>query len=630
MKKYWVYDLETLPYLFTATFLDRDSDDVRQFVVSKNKDERKELLKFLKEEVLGLIGYNCIRFDAQILEYIYRHLDFTPEDIRRYAAIITSDDQLPEVPEWKLRIPHLDLYLINHFDNKNRRVSLKWCEFAMDLPNIEDLPSQGEGNNWEEMVLSYNLNDCVATKELYFKSKPLIEIRKNIQKLYGLSCINYSNSRLGAELVLDLYCKKTGKYKRDVRSLRTYRSTINIRDVIFPYIKFKSKELQSLLSFFSSKEISSLKGEIEHSVKYKGFTFDYGSGGIHGSVKNKVIKCDDYFCIIDADVASLYPSIAIVNKLYPEHLGIEFTEVYENDIVAVRLREKAKKEEGNKAIVEGFKEAANSCYGKSNDYTSFMYDPKYTATTTINGQLMLTMLAESLMEIENLTLIQINTDGATVKLPCDKIEQYYNICNEWMLITKLQLEYANYSAMYIQDVNNYISIYTNGKTKCKGLFEFENIPLHKNKSHNIIPIAIYEYFVKGKPIEDTIKNHRNIYDFCAGVRAKSSDVKGKSHFELHWIEGSELKKRKLSKTVRYFISKKGQYLFKCYPDGSQVHIEAPLNLGKMKKDWKVTYFNKYYPVVNFEDYDIDYSYYIHKAREIIHSLEGDIRQTTLF
>ena len=124
MKRIWIYDLETLD-IFTATFLDRDSDEKRQFIVSETKDDRTNLLLFLKEEVLGLIGYNCIKFDAQVLEYIYRNPQFTPDDIKRYAAIITSDDQLPEVPEWKLRIPHLDLYLINHFVNKNRRISLK-------------------------------------------------------------------------------------------------------------------------------------------------------------------------------------------------------------------------------------------------------------------------------------------------------------------------------------------------------------------------------------------------------------------------------------------------------------------------------------------------------------------------
>lgn len=145
--------------------------------------------------------------------------------------------------------------------------------------------------------------------------------------------------------------------------------------------------------------------------------------------------------------------------------------------------------------------------------------------------------------------------------------------------------------------------------------------MHKNKSHSIIPKAVYEHFVNGKSIEDTILNHKNIFDFCGGVRARKTDKKGASWYELRSISGTDIKKEKLSKTVRYYVSKKGKWLFKCYEDGSYAHVEAPLNLGKMKKDWKVTYFNKAYFLDNFEDYGIDYVFYIHKAREIINNIE---------
>lgn len=243
---------------------------------------------------------------------------------------------------------------------------------------------------------------------------------------------------------------------------------------------------------------------------------------------------------------------------------------------------------------------------------------------------MLSMLAEKLMKIENLQLIQINTDGLTCKLPKSKEEEYYAICKEWETITNLTLEYAYYSKMAIFDVNNYLAVYTNGKTKCKGRMEFQNIPLHKNKSHSIIPLAVYEYFVNNKPVEETIKNHQNIFDFCAGVKARQSDIKGKSWYELHSIVDNSIHKQKLSKTVRYFISKKGQWLFKCYEDGTQAHVEAPLKLKRTNKDWKVTYFNKSWKTDSMQEYDIDYLYYIYHAKEWITQIEGDKQQLTLF
>jgi len=126
MKKFYVYDLEVISNLFTATFLDRDSDEKRVFVLSQTRDDITALFTFLREEVAGLIGYNCLNYDSQILEYIFRNPKCNAWDIRNYSDYIISSQERSDVPEWKLKIPHLDLYRIHHFDNKNRRTSLKW------------------------------------------------------------------------------------------------------------------------------------------------------------------------------------------------------------------------------------------------------------------------------------------------------------------------------------------------------------------------------------------------------------------------------------------------------------------------------------------------------------------------
>lgn len=618
MKRIWVYDLEVFYDLFSATFIDRDSDDTRVFYIFKDVDQRSELFNFLNTEVEGLIGYNCLSYDSQILEFLFKKPNASTKELRNYSDIITSsEEKFPDIPEYALRIPHLDLFKIHHFDNKNRGVSLKWCEFAMDLPNIEDMPDSNNTSTWIQRVLEYNLNDVIATKELYMRTKNMIFLRKELSNLYHINLMNASNSRIGSELCLQLYCEYTNKSKKHVRSLRTYRSQIKVNELIFSYINFKTHHFQQILDHFKSLTISNTK-EINYSVKVNGVEYVYGSGGIHASVNSKIFRSNDEFIIIDLDVASLYPSIAVVNNLYPEHLGVEFTKVYSNDIVKVRLAEKAKKEKGNKSIIEGFKEAANSVYGKSNDLNSWLYDMKYTLTTTINGQLLLTMLVENLLEIPQLSVIQVNTDGISVILKRNDLDRYYDICRKWEDLTNLTLEFAEYKQMIVRDVNNYIAEYTNGKTKCKGAFEFENIPLHKNKSFSIVPRAVHDFFIKGIPVEDTIYNHKNIYDFCSGVRARSSDVRGKSYFVTYDVVDGEVVQNKLSKTVRYFISKKGQTLYKMYSNGSREHVEAPIKKGRQSKNWKVTIFNRYYPS---EDYNIDYSYYITKAYDLIYSIE---------
>jgi hypothetical protein len=58
MKRIWVWDLETLD-IFTATFLDRDSDETRIFVIDNELDDKEQMFEFLDNEVAGLIGL-CI------------------------------------------------------------------------------------------------------------------------------------------------------------------------------------------------------------------------------------------------------------------------------------------------------------------------------------------------------------------------------------------------------------------------------------------------------------------------------------------------------------------------------------------------------------------------------------------
>jgi hypothetical protein len=57
------------------------------------------------------------------------------------------------------------------------------------------------------------------------------------------------------------------------------------------------------------------------------------------------------------------------------------------------------------------------------------------------------------------------------------------------------------------------------KSNKKGEFEVDKkvgkqIAVHKSSSMRIVALAAQEYIINGTPVEDTIVNHKNIYDFC--------------------------------------------------------------------------------------------------------------------
>ena len=617
IRRIWVYDTETLN-IFTATFIDKDSDDTRVFILTSNINQIPELLNFLNTEVSGLIGYNSISFDAQVLEFIYRHPNCTAEDIRRYAQIITSDDnRRPDVPEWKLRIPQLDLFRALSLSVKAKRVSLKWCEFMMDLDNIEDMPSQGAGDNWIQQVLSYNFNDVVATKELYKRHLKDIQLRELLTKREKVNLINSTEPDMAKKLFSKYLAKAMYIPENDLKSMSTNRVVVNIKDIILPYIRFETDLLNMVKSSFAKLEVYE-NDKAEFNIKFGGIDITYALGGIHGALSSTIIRSTDTHIIKSADVKSFYPNLAIRNKFHPAHIPQEvFCNLYES---LYNERVSIPKSDPRNYIL---KILLNSTYGLTNDKYSFLRDRQFTLAICINGQLLLSQLFEAIiLGIPDSKLIMANTDGFEALIPREYEEKYYQICKDLEELTKLELEFVDYKSMIISDVNNYIAVYDNNKTKCKGKYEFENIPLHKNKSHSIIPKAVYEYFVNGIDIETTIYNHRNIFDFCAGVKAKKSTDSNGSRYELRYVNGSDIVKETLSKTVRYFISKKGKYLYKVYDSGEEEHVEAPVKLGSRRKDWKVTYFNKAFYPDNFADYDIDYSYYISKAREWIVAIEN--------
>lgn len=624
MKQVWVYDLETLN-IFTATFIAKDSDECRVFILTDNTNEIPELLNFLRNEVSGLIGFNCLTFDAQVLEYIFRNPNAIAENIRQYALIITNNEsnRIPDVPEWKLRIPHLDLFRALSLSVKAKRTGLKWTEFMMDMDNIEDMPSQGQGDNWIEQVKSYNKNDVIATKMLFQRYKYEIDLRNQLTIKEKVNLINSTEPDMARKLFAKYLSKAMGIPENDLKTMSTHRDIVNVKEILFPYITFKTELFQQVKTFFEKLSLKETDGA-DLTVNFQGLNIEFGLGGIHASVKNKIVESDENYIIKSLDVVSYYPNLAIKNGICAEHLPKDiFLNLYEGFF---KERQSIPKSDPRNYIL---KILLNSAYGLSNDQYSFLRDRKVTLSICINGQLLLTQLMENIAtNIPDSQLVMMNTDGFEVRIPREYETVYYQICQEWEKLTQLKLEYVDYSKMVIFDVNNYMSLSTEGKVKLKGKCEYKDIPLHKNKSHSIIPLAFYEYMINGKAVEDTIKNHRNIFDFCAGVKAKKSEQSGQSWFELRYINGSEEKRIKLSKTVRYYISKKGEYLFKCYPNSIE-HVEAPTKRGRFKKDWKVTYFNRAYYPVDFEQYGIDYQYYIIKVKDWIELFE-DKNQLDLF
>jgi hypothetical protein len=220
-------------------------------------------------------------------------------------------------------------------------------------------------------------------------------------------------------------------------------------------------------------------------------------------------------------------------------------------------------------------------------------------------------------EIPNALPLMQNTDGLETMIPREYVDKYMEICARWEQLTKLQLEHDKYSKIILGDVNNYIAITEDGKSKCKGRFEYNNLALHKNKSFLVIPKAIHAYFVDGIKPEDFIKSNTDIFDYCGGVK-----IKGDWSFYQHLVVNGNYQIEKMQQTIRYFISNTGcKVIKKNNTDNREIQIEA----GKWLQTLLINYEEK-----PFTEYDINYDYYLEKIYKEIRDLEPIITQLSLF
>lgn len=464
-----VYDIETYPNTFTNTIVHVETGDEWVFELSPRRNDMEAMCRFIDAmKVVGnrMVGFNNLGFDYPVIHFIYNnwHCGVSVDAIYQKAmTIIKGFDKFGHIvweSDWL--VPQIDLYKIHHFDNKARATSLKVLEFNMRMSNIEDLPfSPGTPltNDQIPVLLDYNRHDVEATVDFYHHSADQIKFREELTDKHGRNFMNHNDTKIGKDfLIMELEERQPGCCYKHIDGRRcivqTPRESIALKDVILPVVNFNHPEFQRILEYFQNQVITETKGVFKGvSCTVNGFEFDFGTGGIHGSVESSHVQSDDGWIIEDWDVKSYYPNLAIKNQLYPAHLGQMFCTVYED---LYQQRKGYAKGTTENAML---KWALNGVYGDSNNPYSPFYDPQYTMSITINGQLLLCMLAEALLAHNCVQLIQINTDGLTIRYPRDAHFWVRQVAQWWEDLTRLELESAEYTDMWVKDVNNYLAVY---------------------------------------------------------------------------------------------------------------------------------------------------------------------------
>ena len=468
-----------------------------------------------------------------------------------------------------------------------------------------------------EPMLHYNKNDVYLVCEIARQKPDEIKLRYSLGAAFNLNLLCAARSTIADKLLYKFYSERSGLSVDKFKDLRTQRTALSFNKIIFPHICFKTKQLQDLLKDMKKVVIyRTNKDAFEKVIQFYGTTYTIATGGLHSQDRPAVLTSTDDYTYIHYDISSFYPSVMVAYNIAPKHLNNNVFVKMVDYFRLTRIKCKHTKDEDglvvagvhNKLAAEALKIVINAIYGKFGFEMFFLFDRFAQMQVTINGQLMVMMVVEAL-ELDGIHVVSANTDGIIVKLPKDKEEDFKRITDDWCAQNKLGADSERYKLFVTRDINNYFDIQSNDKVEYKGGLDPKQYlkDLKKGYDMPVVAKAVFEYFAHDTPVMETLRNHKDILDFC-----KTQNVGKQFEVVYQKVENGKVIDVHSQRHVRFYVSTKGVIIMKENVNSNQRSVLAS---GK-----PVIILNK------LDDKDIslrniDYKYYYEEAYKIINPIK---------
>ena len=612
-KPAYVYDIEVFKNVFHCTVFDTEKEELHKFECSIRKNNIEDMCKFFLYSDVYFVGYNNIHYDNPIINYCIEYFsnssytyDRICESIFNLSKIITSEkDNIDKWKKWKYAKNFLTLDLLTMLYSQALRVSLKEMQVTMMYKNVQEFNCDWQAplSQFEiDDMIEYNINDVMSTTELLKQCTKDIDVRVDIENKFNIDCLSKDGVGTGVELLKYEYLQKTNESWWELKDKRSPMDWIPLKDVILPHISFKNPVLKSLLEEMKTLTVSPGRNGWNKKFLLNKLVVSIGVGGIHSINTPESIIPNEDEVLLDSDATSLYPSLIIQYGFVPPHLNkTVFIDIYSK----VYKERVADKKAGRKLDSETKKLILNSVTGNYQNEHSWLYSPFAVMQIRMNGQLLLLMLCERLLEL-GATIYQVNTDGVLYSLKKAKLDELNKVIEEFQQLSRLNFETEEFTCFYQLAVNDYFGLQPNGEIKEKGSF-ITKVIRGKGLTPKIIPKAIIKYFLEGIKPDEYIKSCTDIKDFLM------SEKTGKQ-----W--NVEYNNTPQQRTNRFYASTNGHFLYKWKIDKGEKKYQNMLTASG------VTLLNNFDDLA--ENPKINYQYYITEANKIIAQFKT--KQLSLF
>lgn len=502
-------------------------------------------------QVYAVVSFNGMNYDVPMLRGVLA--GFNTAQLKELNDRIIVDKVMPwdlGMGEW-VPADHIDIMKVCPGAGSQKQYAGR-----IHHKTMRDLPyDPGTALTPAQMaeVADYCENDLDVLLALFNALAPQLRQRERLGARYGIDLRSKSEAQV-AEAVLRKRCEQA-------QGRRIYKPNIDwnlrFRCNVPAHIAFTMPQLQRALDIvrnaaFSIQPPASMRAPDDDPAKGKcvvmpaeleGLTvvvgqtvYQLGIGGLHSQEKRLVAVSNDTHLVRMPDVTAYYPNLIVNSGCWPPALGQAFQTEYEGikrEREASKAKLKVLKAAGQKGTVEyddtetddaGGKIQINGTFGKTGSPFSVVWAPEMLINTTLPGQLSLLMLIEWL-EAYGISVVSANTDGLVIMCPRDKIASCDWLIAEWERRTSLRMETEDYKAIYARDVNNYFAIPVKGEIKRKGEYAKAGLVEKKNPDVEVCSDAVAQFLADGTPIEWSIVMCTDIRKFVTIQKVNGGGVK---------------------------------------------------------------------------------------------------------
>lgn len=628
------FDFEVTPNWWLCVFGDMPEDmntlneSIKKDFKIVNSDmpnARDLLLSLMKDDDVVNIGYNVKGYDLIIANGIYQ--GFSPREIKIINDIIINPGcawstkehmRLQPFTKKKLNVLFQDLLDdgSGSLKEKEATLGLSVLESSVDFEK-EDLTEQDK----EDMTF-YCKQDVYASMQFYkIVVHPYTETKLNMGKHFNIpidTCYKSTNARL---VSIALGAKR-----------RTY-SDAELVEIFLPnkirdycYANLPTNILEKIRTSTESFSVRLFENEIS-----------FGNGGIHSTYIGNFnqppclyLESDDTYCLVNVDAASYYPSEMIQFNLLSR--SVQSPEVFKNIFdERIALKHKPDKTPEDDAAQRADKLVLNTTFGASGNKWLDLYDPYMCTSVCRVGQIFLASLACKIYKtINNVIIVQTNTDGILCYLPRKELPMLEKLQNEWTALSGINMERDEVVKIWQRDVNNYLMVLKEKgkeKVKNKGGWLNDNYlrPGYVNTASAngfVCAKAVQKWLLYKEDIVKNIVSCTNLQDFtitCTkgptyrGVVQRFADGTEKQLFKANRVVAS--KNKNLGMIYKYKMYK-GNISYAKMPSIPEhcLLVNDDLSHYDFEKDIKP---------------ELDYMYYIQRCADLL-DMEWFIRKDGQF